>query len=41
MQTRREAVIAAALTPIERRQLHGLLRKPMRAFPDNEKKNVP
>ena len=33
-QARREALIAAVLTEKERDQLHGLLRKLMRAFPD-------
>jgi DNA-binding MarR family transcriptional regulator len=40
-QARREAVIAAALTPAERTQLHDLLRKLMRAFPEKQKKNFP
>lgn len=40
-QARREAVIAAALTPTERKQLHDLLRKLMRAFPEKQKKNFP
>ena len=40
-QARREAVIAAALTPAERKQLHDLLRKLMRAFPDKQKKIFP
>ena len=40
-QARREAVIAAALTKAEREQLHDLLRKLMRAFPDKPRKNFP
>ena len=35
-QARREAMIAAVLTDKERGQLHGLLRKLMRAFPDKD-----
>ena len=35
-QARREAMIAAVLTDKEREQLHGLLRKMMRAFPDKD-----
>ena len=35
-QARREAMIAAVLTEKEREQLHGLLRKLMRAFPDKD-----
>ena len=35
-QARREAMIAAVLTEKEREQLHGLLRKIMRAFPDKD-----
>jgi DNA-binding MarR family transcriptional regulator len=35
-QARREAMIAAALTVPEREQLHGLLRRLMRAFPDSK-----
>jgi len=35
-QARREMMIAAALTQKEREQLHGLLRKLMRAFPDKD-----
>jgi DNA-binding MarR family transcriptional regulator len=40
-QARREALIAAALAPAEREELHGLLRTLMRAFPDKAKKNFP
>jgi len=40
-QARREAVIAEALTLAEREQLHDLLRKLMRAFPDKGRKNFP
>ena len=40
-QARREAVIAEALTLAEREQLHDLLRKLMRAFPDKQKKHFP
>jgi len=40
-QARREALIAAVLEPGEREQLHDLLRKLMRAFPDKQKKHVP
>jgi DNA-binding MarR family transcriptional regulator len=36
-QARREARIAAVLTEKERHQLHGLLRKLMRAFPDRDR----
>jgi DNA-binding MarR family transcriptional regulator len=35
-QARREAMIAAALTVPEREELHGLLRRLMRAFPDSK-----
>lgn len=35
-QARHEAMIAAVLTDKEREQLHGLLRKLMRAFPDKD-----
>jgi DNA-binding MarR family transcriptional regulator len=35
-QARREALIAGVLTEKERDQLHGLLRKLMRAFPDKD-----
>jgi DNA-binding MarR family transcriptional regulator len=38
-QARREATIAAVLSPADREQLHGLLRQLMRAFPDKTKKN--
>ena len=40
-QARREALIAAVLEPAEREQLHDLLRKLMRAFPDKPKKHLP
>lgn len=35
-QARREAMIAAVLTEPEREELHGLLRRLMRAFPDSK-----
>ncbi len=35
-QARREAMIASVLTPDEREELHRLLRRLMRAFPDKE-----
>jgi len=35
-QARREAMIAAVLAPAEAEELHGLLRRLMRAFPDKE-----
>ena len=40
-QARREALIAAVLEPAEREQLHGLLRKLMRAFPEKSRKPLP
>ena len=40
-QARREAIIASVLSPADRKQLHGLLRQLMRAFPDKAKKKFP
>jgi DNA-binding MarR family transcriptional regulator len=38
-QARREAMVASVLSPADREQLHGLLRRLMRAFPDKAKKS--